>query len=125
MGGRLSLNAGTLKLDGGKLTLDWGTRPSYNLSTSFVCFQLYVCSHFIVQYYSALSDRAWYGMEDDFFIFQTSNFLPFHIPIHIKNLPFYIPFHTKIFVLISFHTFHTKTNLDRKLCVICIVLLQP
>ena len=96
MEGCLSLNGGTLNLDGGRLSLDWGTHSPYNLSTNFVCFQLYVCSHFIVQYYSALSDRVWHGMEDDFFIFHTGSFLPFHIPIHTKNHPFYISFHTSI-----------------------------
>ena len=124
MEGRLSLNGGTLNLDGGTLTLDGVTRPPYNLSTGFVCFELYVSSHFIVQYDSALSDRAWYGMEDDFFLFHTGNFLPFHIPIHTKNHPFYIPFHTKNFRPYFIPYFHTKTNLDRKLRVICIVLLQ-
>ena len=55
--------------------------------------------------------RAWYGMEDDFSIFHTGNFLPFHT----KNLLFHIPFHTKIFFHIQFHTkiffhipFHTS-----------------
>ena len=51
------------------------------------------------------------GTEDDFSMFHTGNFLPFHT----KNLPFHIPFHTKIF----FHTipyFRTKKILDQKQC---------
>ena len=54
---------------------------------------------------------VWNGMEDDFSIFHTGNFLPFHT----KNLPFHIPFHSKIFFHIPFHSktffhipFHTK-----------------
>ena len=39
-------------------------------------------------------------MEEDFSIFHTGNFLPFHT----KNLSFHIPFHTKIFFHIPFHT---------------------
>ena len=35
---------------------------------------------------------VWNGMEDDFSIFHTGNFHPFHS----KNLPFHIPFHTSI-----------------------------
>ena len=42
----------------------------------------------------------WNGMEDDFSIFHTAKFLPFHT----KNLPFHIPFHTKFFFHISFHS---------------------
>ena len=49
------------------------------------------------------ASRAWYGMEYDFSIFRTGNFLPFHS----KNLPF----HTKIFFHIPFHT---KEVLDWK-----------
>ena len=56
-------------------------------------------------------------MEDDFSIFHTGNFLPFHT----TNLPIHISFHTKIFFHIPFHA---KVNLDRKESIICIVPLQ-
>ena len=47
-------------------------------------------------YLTCVVDRAWFGMEDDFCIFHTGNFRPFHT----KNLPF----HTPIFFHIPFHT---------------------
>ena len=47
-----------------------------------------------------LLSRAWYGMEEDFSIFHTGNFLPFHT----ENLLFHIPFHTKIFFHIPLRT---------------------
>ena len=34
-----------------------------------------------VFYLTCVVDRAWYGMEDDFSIFHTGNFLPFHTSI--------------------------------------------
>ena len=92
---------GDAKSRWGTLTLDVGTRPPYNLSTGFVCFRLYVCSHFIVQYYFVLSDRALYRMKDDFFIFHTGNFLPFHIPIHTKI--FHCIFHSILKFSSIFH----------------------
>ena len=49
-------------------------------------------------YLSCVVDRAWYGMEDDFSVFHTGNFLPFltkNLPFHTKVL-FHIPFHTSI-----------------------------
>ena len=80
---------------------------------------------------------VWNGMEDDFSIFHTGNFLPFHT----KNLLFHIPFHTKIFFHIPFHTkiffhipfhikicfhipFHTKEILDWKQCNVYFVALH-
>ena len=54
-------------------------------------------------YLTCVVDRAymeWNGTEDDFSIFHTGNFGPFHT----KSLPFHISFHTKIFFQIPFHT---------------------
>ena len=48
---------------------------------------------------------AWYGIKDDFSIFHTGNFLPFHF--HSIPFPFYtknFPLHAKIFFHIPFHT---------------------
>ena len=35
-------------------------------------------------YLTCVVDRAWHGMEDDFFIFHSGNFLPFHFHFMLK-----------------------------------------
>ena len=62
-------------------------------------------------YFTCLVDRAWYGMEDDFFIFQSGNFLTFHFHSILKI------FHSILnFLPYSIPYFHNKEILDWKQC---------
>ena len=53
-------------------------------------------------YLSSVVDRAWYGMEDDFSIFHTCNFLPFHFHCILKII--HSIFHS---ILKYFSIFHS------------------
>ena len=66
-------------------------------------------------YLTCVVDRAWYGMEDDFSIFHTGNFLPFHFRSILKI--FHSIFHSLLNFLPYFIPyFHTKELLDWKQC---------
>ena len=80
--------------------------------TSLVCKLLYLIS---------VVDRAWHGMEDDFFIFHTGNFRPLHFHSILKV--FHSIFHS-ILKFSSIPYFHTKKSLDWKQCNICFAALH-
>ena len=66
---------------------------------------------------------VWNGMEDDFSIFHTGNFLPFHFHPILKI--FQSIFHSiPKFFSIFYSILPYQDKLDRKLGVICIVLFQ-
>ena len=52
--------------------------------------------------FASVSSRAWYGMEDDFSIFHSSNFLPFHF--HSIPKIFHSIFHSILKFLCIFHS---------------------
>ena len=71
----------------------------------------------------ACQGMVWNGIEDNFFIFHTGNFLPFHF--HCIPKIFHSIFHfILLFFPYSIPYFLTKISLDRKKGVICIALLQ-
>ena len=79
----------------------------------------------IILLITANQGMVWNGRR--FFHIPYWQFSSIPFPFHTKNLPFHIPFYTKIFFHIPFHASipRQKASLDRKLRVICIVLLQP
>ena len=71
--------------------------------------------HNFQAYWKAENGMEWNERQFLYILCWQFSSIPF--PLHTKNLPF----HTKIFFFI---TFHIKVSLDRKLRVICILLLQ-